>query len=365
MKKNLLLVCCLIGLCTWVMAQQTTRKLVLITLDGYRWQELFGGADSLLINNKKYVRNIEELKQTYWRSTPEERRKVLMPFVWSTIAEQGVMLGNRYDSSRVEVTNAMHFSYPGYNELLTGVADDKNIISNGKIYNPNVSILEKANNMPAYKGKVLAFGSWDAFPFILNEQRSGIAVNAGYRHALSTTPSEYELFLNNIQDQTPHYWQDERYDVFTHQYALQALKNQKPCILYVAYGETDEFAHAGKYDDYLKAVTRSDHFIRELWEYVQQDPYYQGQTTFIITTDHGRGDEKVNDGKHTWTDHHYTITGSHETWILALGNEIMKPHSPMPTPYYTNQIAATIAHIMRIPYTKTMGEPLYNILILR
>ena len=32
------------------------KKVFLITLDGLRWQELFSGADSILIQNKSYVK---------------------------------------------------------------------------------------------------------------------------------------------------------------------------------------------------------------------------------------------------------------------------------------------------------------------
>jgi hypothetical protein len=60
------------------------------------------------------------------------------------------------------------FSYPGYNEILTGSADDKRITSNDKMDNLNVTFLEHLNKLPEYKGKVMAFTSWDVFPFIIN-----------------------------------------------------------------------------------------------------------------------------------------------------------------------------------------------------
>ncbi len=39
------------------------RKVVLVTVDGYRWQELFGGADSMLINAKQFG-NVKMMKDT-------------------------------------------------------------------------------------------------------------------------------------------------------------------------------------------------------------------------------------------------------------------------------------------------------------
>ena len=46
-------------------------RLVIITFDGLRWQELFSGADEALVGNPKYVRNPSALQSKYWRETPQ------------------------------------------------------------------------------------------------------------------------------------------------------------------------------------------------------------------------------------------------------------------------------------------------------
>ena len=61
--------------------QEDDQRVILITLDGYRWQELYGGADSLILNNGDYTKNEELMKQKFWRPTAEQRRSALMPFV--------------------------------------------------------------------------------------------------------------------------------------------------------------------------------------------------------------------------------------------------------------------------------------------
>jgi hypothetical protein len=43
-------------------------------------------------------------------------------------------------------------------------------------------------------------------------------------------------------------------DVFTHCAAIEELNKNKPRVLYIAYGETDEWAHSGKYRSYLDAA---------------------------------------------------------------------------------------------------------------
>ncbi|MGH7472062.1 MAG: alkaline phosphatase family protein, partial [Longimicrobiales bacterium] len=275
---------------TFVAAQREprTHNVVLVTLDGLRWQELFGGADSTLLRDRRYVRDTTALRTSFWRDRPAERRDLLMPFFWSTIARQGQLYGNRTLGSRVDVTNRHRFSYPGYNEILTGFADPR-IESNDKVPNTNRTILEIAQQVPHFRGRVAAFGSWDVFPFIINEQRSGVPVNAGFEAAVGPRLSAKEVALNQLQPQVPSPWTAVRLDAFTHNYALEYLKRERPRLLYIAYGETDDFAHDERYDFYLQAARRTDGFIRELWEWLQSDSAYRARTTLIITTDHGRG----------------------------------------------------------------------------
>ncbi|WP_240315456.1 alkaline phosphatase family protein [Aquimarina longa] len=343
------------------MAQEkNTPKIVLITIDGLRWQELYSGADPLLITNKDYVKDTTKLKSDFWRSTPKDRREVLMPFFWKTIAAKGQLYGNRSIGNKVDLTNEMWFSYPGYNEILTGVADDKNINSNDKINNPNKTVLEIVNNTSKYKGKVAAFGSWDVFPYIVNEERSRVPVNAGFEEAKGDNLSQRELFLNQLQEQIPSPWSSVRLDAFTHHYAVEYMKKNHPELVYIAYGETDDFAHDGDYAAYLKAAHNTDSLIKELWELTQQDTFYKDNTVFIITTDHGRGTDPLD----TWKSHGAKIKDAGQVWIATFGKGITTLGEVNDTTQlYSNQIAATVAAIMKVKYTvKKAGKPIRSII---
>ena len=325
-------------------------KIVLITLDGFRWQELFNGADKDLISNDLYVEHPEQLKNIFWDETVIERRKKLMPFVWNSIKEMGQIHGNRLVGSKMNLTNEHWFSYPGYSEILTGKADDERIHSNDKINNPNKTILELANNLPDDKGKVAAFGSWDVFPFIINEERSGIQVNAGFKIAEANDLTDKEKILNQLLSKIPSPWGSVRHDAFTHYYALEYMKRIHPNLVYIAYGETDDFAHDGNYEAYLKSAQTTDGFIKELWDFVENDSYYKGNTTFIITTDHGRGTIPLD----TWRGHGKDIVGADEVWVMAFGKGI-RPMGEVKAKeqLYTNQIAASIAKLLNIEVDKT------------
>ncbi|WP_417361583.1 phosphoglyceromutase [Galbibacter sp.] len=354
MKRILLIILVCLG--PLLKAQNTDQKVILITLDGLRWQELFTGADKKLITNKDY-HGSEALKEKFWRNTPEERRKVLMPFVWSHIAQEGQIHGNRTLGSEVDLTNNMLFSYPGYNEILTGKADDKRINSNSKKNNPNTTVLEIINTIPEFKNKVFAFGSWDVFPFIINEERSGIPVNAGFETAKGENLTDKEKFLNELQSQIPSPWSSVRLDAFTHHYAIETMKKHHPNLIHIAYGETDDFAHDGDYSAYLNSAQTTDFFIEDLWEFIEGNPFYKGQTTVLITTDHGRGTEPLEE----WKSHGSDIENAREVWFIAFGKGV-KPLGEITSKeqLYTTGVAPTILILFELEkgIKDYMAEPI-------
>src|SRR5262245_32715465 len=94
---------------------------VLITLDGARTQEIFGGLDAAVLKSTlKEDQKIEDspLYKRFWAPTPEERRRKILPFFWTLVTEQGAIAGNRALGSSVKLRNRLWFSYPGYAEIL-------------------------------------------------------------------------------------------------------------------------------------------------------------------------------------------------------------------------------------------------------
>ena len=313
----------------------------LITLDGVRWQEVFYGIDTLLVNNPELTSEKKFLIENFDDSNFESKRKKLMPFFWNEIFKKGKLYGDLNQNSYFSTTNNKIFSYPGYNEILTGNADSL-INSNSKIYNKNVTVLEKLNNNSLYKNRVAAFCSWDVFPFIINDKRSGVPVNAGYMPSNSLNLSEIEKFINSNQRRAPVIWETVRLDVFTHNLAFEYVKKYKPKVLYLAYGETDDFAHMGDYDQYIKSLYNTDQMIKELWTFVQSNEYYKDNTFFIITTDHGRGEEEK------WSGH----GNSKSTWAAIIGPNLGEKGIIKNSKNYTNQIAPTIEKITGISTDK-------------
>ncbi|WP_262690643.1 alkaline phosphatase family protein [Kordiimonas aestuarii] len=338
-------------------AEKKTETVILITIDGMRWQEVFRGVDNAFFDQEAFIaykKHHADFKQDFWHADAMARRAALMPFFWNTVAREGQLYGNRDKGSVGEISNTFHFSYPGYSEILTGIADDKRITSNDKILNPNRTILEWLNDMPENNGKVAAFGSWDVFPYIINEDRAGVPVNAGFE---AYEGEEQEVaFLNRLQKQVPSPWDTVRLDAFTVGFARAALASQKMKFVYIALGETDDFAHEGFYDQYIRAARRSDKAIAELWQWLQADPRYAGKTTLLITTDHGRGSDSLEAWKHhgrfPYTREDGTLAvsefkGDGQIWMAALGPDTPAQGEVSGGPTVRlNQIAATAARLL-------------------
>jgi Sulfatase len=342
-----------------VQAQTTkTENIILITLDGMRWQEVFSGAEKRLIA-KKFADDTTGLLKTFWAEKPEAKREKLMPFLWNTIAKQGQLYGNRNLGNKVNTANKMWFSYPGYNEILCGFADDEKINSNDPTDNPNKNILEFLNEQKYFKGKIAAYTSWENFPWIINTKRNGIPVNSGL--VKSQYPNESEKLLDNLMFQLPNNTGGTRVDALTFHYAFEYLKKNRPKVLFLSFDETDHWAHEGEYDKYLYAANYTDGFIRTLWEWLQSQSQYKDKTTLIITTDHGRG--KVSD--EDWKHHGAKMPFADEIWFAFLGPDTpalgeMKGELQL----HQNQIAKTLAAFLNFNYTndKAVGEIISSVI---
>ena len=340
--------------------QTHTHTVLLVTIDGLRWQEVFHGAEQGLIDRDAGgVPEPARIREQFWSESDRERRRQLMPFLWDVIAIEGQILGDPDQDFHVRCSNNRYFSYPGYHELLCGFADPA-IDSNQKRNNPNPTVLEWLHRRPGFPGRVAAFASWDVFPFILNRGRSGIYVNAGWQPLeFFRNPTE-KIQWNKLAAEIPRYWSGVRYDAFTLKGASEYWHLRKPRLLYVALGEPDDWAHAGRYDLYLQATQRCDRYLRQLWESVQPKTGQTARTTLIVTTDHGRGD-----GREGWKSHGAQFPGSDRIWIAILGPDTPATGVRRQGTATQAQVAATVAALLGEDFSATdprVAPPLPGVL---
>ena len=330
------------------------RRLIIITIDGFRWQEIFTGADPSLIADANYVRDTALGRQIYWDSTAELRRRRLMPFFWNVIAAKGQLYGNRLFDNKVNVKNFYKISYPGYNEIFTGRTNGL-VSPNLPVYNHNKNVLGYLNSTAAYQGKVVVFTSWNIFPFILNDRRNGLPVNSGYENQSNEEGDETIRAIDSVQGAIIPKTRT-RYDLLTWLNAREYIGTHHPSVVFIGLGETDEFAHAGRYDLYLQHAAGIDRMLSELWYMIQTDPFYRDNTDILITTDHGRGSSPSS-----WTTHGFWAKGSGDVWLAALGPDIMAEGEIRTSgQLYQKQLASTIALLLGEPSAaeRLPGKPI-------
>jgi hypothetical protein len=317
-----------------------TQNVVLIVSDGLRWQEVFTGADPALLNDKEGGSWLAEteLRKRYWRDEVGARREALFPFLWGTVAKQGQLFGNQLKGSVARVTNGKAFSYPGYNEMSTGYPNDA-IDSNEFGPNPNATVFEWLNKFDEFRGKVAIFGTWNVYDNIFNRSRSGLVMQTGWSLPQKAHETPRDALLRELYNTTTRFDDDDVANSFLQISLLDYVKEGHPRVLFVGYGETDNWAHQGRYDLVLESAHGMDRFVGQLWNTMQSMPQYRGNTTFIITTDHGRVS-----GLTEWKEHGVEEKGSENVWIAVLGPDTAPlGERTQVAPVTQAQIAATVA----------------------
>lgn len=343
----MLLVCC-----GQVLAGKT-ENVVLIVSDGLRWQEVFTGADELLITDKSGDNWVSEaeLRKRYWRADAAARRELLFPFLWGTVAKQGQIFGNRRKGSDAHVTNGKAFSYPGYNEMSTGYPNDA-IDSNEFGPNPTMSVFEWLNKFEEFRARVAVYGTWNVYDAIFNKPRSGLIMQTGWDLPPKPHETERDALLRELYATTTRFDEEDVPNSFLQISLLDYVRAGQPRVLFVGYGETDNWAHQGRYDLVLDSAHRFDYFVKQLWDTMQAMPRYHGTTTFIITTDHGRGG-----GRSQWKEHGVEQKGSENIWIAVIGPDTAalgeRAHV---APVTQAQIAATVAAMVGKDYRAAVPQ---------
>ncbi len=335
-----------------------TQNVILVTFDGYRWQEVFKGAEKKLISNKKLVKDVDALKKNYWSEDKLASREKITPFLWNTIAKQGSIIGERKCASKMQVTNIHRFSYPGYSEIFSGWGNRK-INSNDYPDNPNHTIWDFLQADEKFKNKMVAVATWDAFPRIINTKRNGVPVYVNIKDSAGKCSSG-NLIFEGWNEKCPASNGFILTDSLTYHFAKEYISKNHPRFAFIGFDETDHFGHEGQYDSYLHSANQLDGYMQDLWNYIQNDPQYKDNTTLIITCDHGRG----HLGMKMWKHHGGLVFSSNKIWLAAIGAGIKNQGVLKNGHFYQKQIAATITKLFGKKFSeeKKIGKPIDAIL---
>jgi hypothetical protein len=333
-------------------AAPRTQNVVFVTLDGVRTQDVFGGLDEIIAAHAALqpYSDIDVIRPRFSGATSEARREALMPVLWKELVPRGVMFGNRDRGSVMRVENPHCFSAPGYTEMLTG-APRADVTSNDIRRYPYPTALERvALQLQLPPGSVAQIGSWDGFATAA-ASRDGLILTTGGFDGLPARLSTPEIdTLVALRKDVLGLWEEGSEDVLTFRIAQNYLSTREPRLLWLGLGNSDDWAHADRYDRYLVYLNRIDRLIGELWSMLQSQEHYRDKTTLVITTDHGRGIE----GK-DWAEHDCSIKGTEFVWALVVGPDTPATGEANNTAeLHLGQIAATLLQYFRIP-ASTLG----------
>jgi len=236
------------------------------------------------------------------------------------------------------VTNGLFFSAPGYAEILTGQAQDDVTTNDVKRY-PHTTVLEYARRrLGLSRMQVATIGSWEGFGTLASREPDVFFTNTGYEKVPREIATPRMAYLSELQTQIMALWEEGRSDAVTFGIALEYLKTYEPRLLYIALGESDDWAHARRYDRLLDYIQVFDGYLRRLWEALQASKAYRDRTTIIITTDHGRGVTPSD-----WVEHGEGIEGSQDIWVAIVGPGTPPRGDLAPAvPVHQSDVAATI-----------------------
>jgi len=135
------------------------------------------------------------------------------------------------------------------------------------------------------------------------------------------------------------------------------MEHYHPHFLWVYLADVDHAGHTGDWINYTSTLQNADRLVKELWDYLQADPFYQNATTMIVTNDHGRHDDQHGG----FQNHGCGCEGCRHIQFLAVGPHIKKGF--VSTTYRTTpDMAVTAAYLTGVNPAKATGHVINEII---
>ena len=214
-----------------VVSEASDAAVVLVVLDGVRWQDVFVGGDPHLAGG------------------PAPSAEALMPHLHALVAERGAALGAPGRGPSMTASGPNFVSLPGYTEILGGrrahACGDNDCAATKQ-----PTVFDEA--AAAVPGEVAFFASWERLNRAASVRPRSIVLSTGRTRVwqareLAADPERRELLDRGAAaDPTPG-WGEFRPDRYTAALALKYLEQKRPRLMFLGLGEPDEYGHRGDY----------------------------------------------------------------------------------------------------------------------
>jgi bisphosphoglycerate-independent phosphoglycerate mutase (AlkP superfamily) len=133
---------------------------------------------------------------------------------------------------------------------------------------------------------------------------------------------------------------------------IDKLQTYHPDLLLVNFREPDWSGHQANWTNYLAGIRSTDRYCKQIWEFLQDDPYYAGTTTFIVTNDHGRHSTGHLDG---FVSHGDQCWGCRHVELVAVGPDF-RSNAILPYAYEQVDIPNTIGELLGFAVPTSKGK---------
>lgn len=280
---------------------------VIITIDGVRWQEIFEGT---------------EPSRTQTAFVPA---RSYLPNITALGTERGAFVGAP-GRGQIAASGPNYVSLPGYTEILGG--RPSRCRDNRCTRTTLPSILDEARIAGA---KVAAFASWERLDYAVTSSPGGFMVSCGRAGDPSIDP-----------------WPgggDYRPDRLTADVALPYFEAEKPDVFFLGLGDPDEHAHQNDYESYLQSLRQADSIVGRLVAVLDRMGERGKKTHIVITADHGRSSDFKDHG---------SLPEAARVWMVASGPRFgARGAVASPSPRHLADIAPTLRTVLGLAPDKS------------
>lgn len=144
----------------------------------------------------------------------------------------------------------------------------------------------------------------------------------------------------------------DRHDKATFERVKEIITEHHPKLLFINLKGPDFWGHAGDWEMYKYGIFQTDSMLNALQDIIETDPVYSGKTTLIMTNDHGRHLEGIQNG---FVSHGDRCVGCTHINFYAYGPDFW-PDAIISKQRDQTDIAPTIGKLMGFEMKQNQGE---------
>jgi hypothetical protein len=313
--------------------QPRPRTVVVIVIDGARWQEIVSGTDRALAK-------IHALPESALRDGPQ-----LVPTLHGIIENGGAAVGAPEHGAPIAASGPAFVSVPGYIEIFSGRPPAADCLNNRCRWRGERNLLDQiAEGSRGRPSDVAVFASWPGMLRTVSPDSRDVLVSAGRKggknlNPLLDDPEAAQLYARGARAGGYPGKGDYRPDRHTAELALYHLRRHRPRFMLLSLGDADKFGHANMYGRYLEALHESDKVVAQTARVLDELGAQGWPSTLLVTADHGR-DRRCRE-------HGGRYPESARAWLIARGTGIVdQGYVSAPRPRRLADIAPTLRALL-------------------